>query len=500
MKIQIIYLDPEDDHASARDKLNSCQAQRAALVWPSRGRILTRRLDLELLDRHARNLGVQIGLITHDPTVRQHALTIAIPTFDTLDDASQETWRHKAKPIPHRERDRIQIRESLFVEPIPSDDLKSGSRSGQWVFGVLGLLALLVLATALLPSARVVLLPESELQVLELDVTLDPEAPLAINSGIIPSSREMITIAGGLSCSTSSYTSVPTEYASGAVEFTNLSSEPITIPSATGVRTTGETAIRFQTTEVASLPGGPDTTTLVPVKSLEPGRSGNVAPDSILAIEGLLGLEVSVRNPEPTTGGLERLSTAVSEADHTRLQQDLTETLLASAEAAFATELDEGQMLVTESLIVSRVISQQFDHAVGEAATVVGLTMELEITGLAFLREDLESGLLRAMEDELADGWQGIPGSLMVGQMGEGETENDGSLTFSVIANQQTYEAIDRAALASRLQWQSPQQASTIIRGEDSLSVEEISISPSWFPRLPLLSIRIAVLWEWEVE
>ena len=117
MKIQIIYLDPHDDHASARDKLNACQAQRAALVWPNRGRILTRRLDLVLLDRHARNRGVQIGLVVHDPTVRRHAQSIGIPTFDTVDDVTQETWRTRGTapgPIPPRERDRVQIRETLL--------------------------------------------------------------------------------------------------------------------------------------------------------------------------------------------------------------------------------------------------------------------------------------------------------------------------------------------------------------------------------------------------
>jgi hypothetical protein len=117
VKIQIIYLDPQDDHASAREKLNWCQAPRAALVWPNRGRILTRRLDLVLIERHAQKRGVKIGLVTLDPTIREHALAIGIPTFDSVDDVSQESWyaRRPPSPVtPEPERDRIQIREQLF--------------------------------------------------------------------------------------------------------------------------------------------------------------------------------------------------------------------------------------------------------------------------------------------------------------------------------------------------------------------------------------------------
>ncbi len=493
MKIQIIYLDPHDDHASARDKLNACQAQRAALVWPDRGRVLTRRLDLVLVDRHARNRGVQIGLISHDPTIRQHAVSIGIPAFDTVDDATQGSWLVKGQtPTPSKERDRTQIRE-ILLEGRPRDRPKTA----RWM-GVVGLGALLLLATALLPSATIVLLPEIDTQVLELDITLSPDLVPPTGIGIIAATSVSVAVQGELSRSTSTYVSVPTEYASGSVEFTNLTSEPITIPSGTGVRTTSQPTVRFETTEVASLPAGTGATTLVEIRALEAGRSGNVSTGSILAVEGLLGLDISVRNPEAISGGRETQRAAVSETDLTRLQQGLTQILLDDAEAALAADLGEGQVLVAESLVISRLINQQFDHAPGEASETVELSLHLEITGLTYMHEDLENALLLAMQGELADGIQGIPGSLEMSQDGEDTRGADGLLTLSFIASQSLYEAVDLASLAYQLQWRTPQQATSIIEEQDSLTIQEISIWPGWFPRLPLLAPRITILWDWE--
>jgi hypothetical protein len=500
MKIHIIYLDPQDDHASTRDKLNACQAQRAALVWPNRGRILSRRLDLVLIERHARNRGLQIGLVTIDPTIQRNAQSVGIPTFETLDQASQDTWRTKPQGstvISLEERDRAQIRESL-LEGGPRKQQQSAAGPGQWIIGAVALVAVLVLAAALLPSARVVVLPDLESHSLEQEVTFDPEIAAPTSEGVVPARPVSVIVGGELSLSTSAFVFVPTEYASGVVEFTNLTSDTITIPSGTGVRTSGDPAIRFETNETAVLPAGPDTTTEASVRALEPGQSGNVDVGSIIAVEGLLGLEISVRNPRVTSGGLDHLNPSVSEADLLRLWEDLTEILLAEAKSELETGLGEDRVLVTESLAVSRVIHEQFDHAAGDAAETVGLSMELEVSGLVYEWEDLEDLLQQGMQDRRSVEMQGVPGSLAAVQQGDGQIGSDGLITITFLATQLMYEEIDLDTLAYQLPWRTSQQAIGIIEDQDSLSVQEISIFPEWFPRLPLLALRIDVLWDWE--
>ncbi|MCJ7708643.1 MAG: hypothetical protein MUO38_13640, partial [Anaerolineales bacterium] len=96
MKVQIIHLDPQDDRISVSDKLGWVQAPRVLLVWPSHGRLLSQRLDLVLLQRRARRVGAHLGLVTHDPEVRDHAQSLGIPVFDSPDNLPEEGWRRKA--------------------------------------------------------------------------------------------------------------------------------------------------------------------------------------------------------------------------------------------------------------------------------------------------------------------------------------------------------------------------------------------------------------------
>ena len=69
MKTQIIHLEPHDDIISTRDKMGWGKTRRILLVWPTRGQILTRKLDLQLLLRQAQTAGEQLALVTYDPDV-----------------------------------------------------------------------------------------------------------------------------------------------------------------------------------------------------------------------------------------------------------------------------------------------------------------------------------------------------------------------------------------------------------------------------------------------
>jgi hypothetical protein len=457
-------------------------------------------LDLVLIERHARNRGLQIGLVTIDPIIQRNAQSVGIPTFETLDQASQQTWRTKPQAstgVPLEERDRTQIRETL-LEGSSRKRQRREAGPGQWIIGIVALVAVLVLAVALLPSARVVVLPELETQSLELEVTFDPEIAAPTIEGIVPANPVSVIVGGELSLSTSAFVFVPAEYASGVVEFTNLTSDPVTIPSGTGVRTSGDPAIRFETTETAVLPAGPGSTTEASVRALDPGQSGNVEAGTILAVEGLLGLEISVRNPATTSGGLDHLSPSVSEADLVHLRDDLTEILLAEAKSELETGLGEDRVLVTESLAVARVIHEQFDHAAGDAAETVGLSMELEVSGLVYEWEDLEGLLRQAMQDRRTADLRGVPGSITAVRQGDGQLGSDGNIAITYLATQLTYEEVDLDTLAYQLPWRTSQQAVGIIEEQDSLSVQEITIFPEWFPRLPLLALRIDVRWDWE--
>ncbi len=96
MKVQLLYLDPHDDHVSVRDKLGWVKAPRLLIVWPRHGRVLTRRLDLRLVQRQAARRGSQLGLVSFDPDVRDHAAELGIPVFNSADALPESVWRAQA--------------------------------------------------------------------------------------------------------------------------------------------------------------------------------------------------------------------------------------------------------------------------------------------------------------------------------------------------------------------------------------------------------------------
>ncbi|MGD8732809.1 MAG: hypothetical protein PVH92_13090, partial [Anaerolineales bacterium] len=109
MKTQIIHLEPHDDLASVLDKLHWAKAKRLVLVWPGRNRVLTKYLELRLIQRTVERRGAEVGLVSLDPDVQAHAASLGIPVFEDLKSLHGEDWpemsRAKALPkqqTPHR--------------------------------------------------------------------------------------------------------------------------------------------------------------------------------------------------------------------------------------------------------------------------------------------------------------------------------------------------------------------------------------------------------------
>src|SRR5579859_6089465 len=93
MRLQIIQLEPYDDVASVRDRLGFVQADRVLLVWPKAGTVLTRKLDLVLVQRAAARSGMRLALVTHDPEVTTSATELNISVFGSVDAGSTIRWK-----------------------------------------------------------------------------------------------------------------------------------------------------------------------------------------------------------------------------------------------------------------------------------------------------------------------------------------------------------------------------------------------------------------------
>ncbi len=165
MKTQIIQLNRNDDSLSVRDKMSWSQTDRILLLWPEHGSVLNRRLDLNLVKRHAASMGAQLALVTYDSEVRFYAKQLGIPVFNSPPQAQDSRWsviQHNKVVLPRKSQISNLDRLRQITHP----------RTPVWLahpttrvlcFGI-SVLALFALGIFILPGAKIILSPQVETQ------------------------------------------------------------------------------------------------------------------------------------------------------------------------------------------------------------------------------------------------------------------------------------------------------------------------------------------------
>ena len=486
MKIQVIELDPEDDHASVRDKVSRARADKVVLVWPRRGSPLNRDLDLKLVQRHTQRLGVELGLLTFDPEVMRSAERLHIPVFESLDALPPGSWDEGVEPpVTRPERNSLEeLREAREV-----DDRFELDERGRWIPVALSIAAVVAIAVSILPSAQVVVRPESIPLSQEMTFWVDPSG-----NNRIPGHVVSTEISGRQRSDTSGRVRLPKEKASGEVEITNLTGDEILIPAGTGLRA-GET--RFTTLEDVTLEPSEGFSAIVAIEAADAGTSGNVAAGAIDSVEGAIGFTISVLNPERTSGGSDQVSGAVTMEDQQSLRDELELELLELAESALVAQLEEDFELIPGSLRIAAVTEERFDFQDGEAAESLGLELTLEVEGMSYSMplalEHIEREILASLSNER----QLVPASLTLEATDAVADWPAIQATFAVEGA--LAETIELEQLRRSISGKPKQQA--VGNLTELLDLEQdpsIRTTPSWMPWVPWLGMRIDVIWEWE--
>jgi hypothetical protein len=498
VKIQIIQLEPEDDHSSARDKLSQVKAPSALLVWPRRGRPLARRLDLELIARHARRRGIALGLVVFDPEIRALAARLGLAVFDSLEgspspDTSPQAPAFRLPPLQDR-GSIAELREARNSARNPASPLPPRAR--RIGFGV-AVGSILILAVVLIPRASVIIRPDRSPFVGTVGLWIDPELQSGPSAERIPGRQITVSVSGESRIETSGRTRLPSAAAAGEVTFNNLTDEQVEIPAGTGVRA-GD--LRFLTEALATLAGEQDAEVTVGVLAALPGRSGNVAAGMIDAVEGELGFLLTVNNPEPTSGGQDVLAGAVTSANLVSLRSNLELELLDQAARDLRAQLSLEDEFVPGSLRVVRVEQERFDRTAGAAAESLGLELTLEVEGVGFRRSEAQAAIEALLPEQLPDGWQLIPGTVSFQAVEPEVQQQDRTATLGSFqvradtAREVSFDQIRRLARGAP----TARIAGELSSQFDLLQPPTIQTSPGWLPWLPWLEMQIEVGWAWE--
>ena len=493
MKTRIITLESHDDLISVRDRLSWAKTPRILLVWPKYEKITLRQVDLKVLQRHAASLGAELGLVSRARRVRADAEALRIPVFASTSEAQRVAWPKPRRRHLVRRSPRSDLREqrTQVYSGEAAWRAHPGMRVGIFLIGVLSVLSLVAV---FIPRAQIALAPISRTQSLVLPVSASPSIETVFITGSIPAGERRVIVDGSKSVVVTGSAIVPQSKAQGTVEFRNLIQESVTIPAGTVVL--GTEGVRFVTTEAGDVAAGVGETLALPVEAVVGGVAGNLEAETINAIEGRLGLSLSVSNPEPTTGGRELPSVQASEADRKRVKDLLLQELEEQARGLFAEEISAEDLIFDRSLKISQTLSEEYDPPPGAAGTILTLTMQVEYSILYAEASDLTELASLALDASLPAGFRAAESdALTLRTVSNPSIYRDGTAKWTMRAERRIVQQIDAARVASLIHGLSAWNAKSQLEENLPLAAApEVRLSPDWWPWMPIVPFRISVV------
>ena len=418
-----VQLSLTDTWPAILEKLEQAPGRRVVFVVPRRNTVLRSVARVRALRNAAVDAGKRVALVTHDADVVDAARLAGVPTFGSAWRARWLPWWHGGpRRLPRRPTDpALAYQAAQATAPLPKRGParhRSLPHSGSalaatdaWWFWFQAFLAtlivggIIVLAGALVlllaPTASVVLKPAPESINVSLNLSAHPGIDKPdVGLGVVPARYVETLVEDTVYVPTTGSRLEPEAKATGKVVFTNLVDQEVRIPKGTRVRTATGTAVVFVTTEDATLPAQRGARVEVPIEAERPGPQGNVRAFTISQIGGALALQVSVTNPEPTSGGgLTRVAVVTpkdKEAAHAEALRVLTE----KAAAELAKRQQPGEFIPRESL-QTFVMAETYDHFSGEKADRLGVRMRLLMRGVAVDGNAARELALRKLRDQL---------------------------------------------------------------------------------------------------
>lgn len=497
MKTQVIHLSQNDDLISVRDKMSWSQAGRILLIWPKRGEMLNHKLELKLLARHAADMGARLALVTEDRLVRFNAHELGIPVFANPRSALGAEWS-KFQSQQFQRQDKNQHNKLVDLYKL------SHPRTPKWlehpvmkVFCLMtSLLALLALVILILPGAVITLTPKADSQSIVFNLIIDPSiSSINYASGSLPACDQQASVEGQDEADATGSVGIPDQYATGELRFTNYSEHTITIPPGTAVSTGGIEPIRFLTTSKENITIEPGKAAVIPARAVQPGSSGNLEADELVVIEGMLEPDLWVTNPEATAGGTEALVASPTTEDVSRLHQRLVSKLMQKAQVELQSALPDGDILITPTITNVEILSETVFPSVGEPANKLELSLKIKVQTQAVSRQTLSMLVNPLMDAHTPTGYSPQADSLDFTELRHPTLGNDGKVYWTIRASRKLSAMITTQQVPEMVRGNTISQS--MVRLSSSLPLEEqasIKLIPSWWPRMPFLTMRIAVL------
>ncbi len=493
MKTKIITLESHDDLISVRDKFSWAKTPRILLVWPKYEKIILRVLDLKVLHRHADSLGAQLGLVTRRAKVRRDAESLGIPVFKSTVAAQRDPWPDsgpRSRRIPKTpRRDLRKIRDIVYEK----EDAWRTSLLGRILSFTAGVIAVLVVAGLFVPHVRLTLFPESQTQSVIIPVTASQSVKSVSVTGAVPARGLSITVDTKQSFAVTSNITVPKSKSQGIARFRNLGQTEVNIRAGTIVSTVTELPIKFITLHDTFLEPGLDKFLDVPIEALQSGASGNVPGESVLVVDGPLGLSIAVSNSNPITGGADSKVTGATDVDREKLRKIVLENLSRDAESKLLAQIGPNDILLSDTLEVLKVVNEVYEPAAGQPGKDLSLNMQVEYSVQYVLADDVDQLTSATLDTSITDGFAPF-GAQKLKILTDPSTDTSGLTHFDLEVTRTLLRQVDKMKVFSIVRGHQLNSVKKELASNFSLRDDPIiDLVPVWWPWFPLIPYNISV-------
>jgi len=494
VKTAILKLEPYDDIVSVREKMDWSRSARILIVYPEVFDFLDRRIDLLLLKRTAQDLGAQIAVVSTDLEIQQNAREAGIPFFQTAAVAQKLPWR--------RSHFRHAFREGQGNNTQLSE-MQSRARPAQAGFWQKKLVRIAAFSTAILvvivlilffmPSATIYLPDLKEKQTLIIPIWANQSIISPLPSGGLPAFEVTVVVESQGEANSSGQAVVPDKAAFGQVLLTNLTSQAVKAPAATIVLTTGVNPVKFELLQDVTVPGGAGQIAFARIQAVSTGTQGNVLIGEIKAIEGDLGLLLTVTNPGSVQGGGDRKAASPSDSDYATLHQQLLDSMRQSALQELKLKLTSNESILPVSVSLVKVLNETQEPAVGQPSEKLRTTIRAEYRAWYIHLNDQTAIERTILDSNLAKGMAEISGTFQTEDVTLPQIVN-GTANWEIRASRDVHQIWNRQELANMVLGKAKGEAKQVISNFIGVAAPvRIVTAPSWWPFMPPLLFQIQV-------
>jgi hypothetical protein len=486
MKTSAIYVSPDDDGISIRDKMNNCHTARLLLIWQKSNAPFLRVVDIKILLRHAKHLGSQLGAVCFDQDRKSILRELGIVVFDSISDSQLKNWRRARapfrKPITiHRQPDRLNYPYQRTTQKTP--------RISQIGSIILALIAFFFVISIFIPSALVVITPKPVKRSIGFTILSSERVRGASINGWLPMRFESDEIQIVSELPSTGMIKIPIGKAVGFVVFQNLTTSSLMIPESTTLVNSSGRSFRLFNDLV--IPQGDSRTARI--EAMEAGSVYNTAPEDSFIIIGELGESVKVDNQEAILGGTDQEVNAPSSHDFALIKNKTLVLVGEQVEQKLGSSSNDIKIYVPGTLTYLDTGSETYEPGPGEPGKTVKLTMNKAYRAAFLERADILyiANALLAVDNPNA--WEILLDSADVGFVGEPAMSEKGVISWSVIVNVDSASKVNEKNIKLALAGKNTGQVNDILLKLVPNAEIRVSVFPSWLNFMPLFPYQIKV-------